>query len=68
MFCLWQSGEEMVTDDCSQKCTCDAASRSMQCVALKCDDNAHCAVQDGENVCQCDEGFEGDGFKCEGKC
>ena len=58
----------MVTDDCSQKCKCDRKTRSMKCKSLGCDDNSHCTVKEGENVCECDEGYKGDGFTCESEC
>ena len=33
-----------------------------------CDDNAACVLEDGTYKCSCNEGFEGDGEDCDGKC
>ena len=67
IFLLSQIGEEIVSDDCSSKCTCDPDTRLMECVAYTCDVNAHCDVIDGDNACDCNDGYEGNGLLCQGK-
>lgn len=37
------------------------------CIDNQCDANANCLPQDAGYSCQCNSGFEGNGFYCEGK-
>ena len=34
----------------------------------RCDENAECTNTDGSYNCSCNNGYEGDGFNCNGTC
>ncbi|KAJ8033473.1 Ficolin-2 [Holothuria leucospilota] len=54
------------SDDCSYQCFC--LNDVLDCQPyLNCSDNAMCEVQDGVGLCNCNEGFDGNGETCSPK-
>ncbi|XP_070564050.1 zonadhesin-like [Ptychodera flava] len=58
-------GDSFVKEHCDEECTCVTDGR-LDCVAIRCDPNAYCGDEGGVRNCYCEEGYHGNGKKCEG--
>ncbi|XP_072040242.1 IgGFc-binding protein-like [Amphiura filiformis] len=55
---------EFVTEDCSQKCTCQMGGNIVCNEYGPCGSNALCTTRYGRRDCFCQNGFNGNGFDC----
>ncbi|XP_033127982.1 alpha-tectorin-like, partial [Anneissia japonica] len=51
----YSPGDHWLTDDCSMSCQC--TDGRVQCSSENCDENAECAIRNGERGCYCREGW-----------
>ena len=70
---ILQLGEEVVSTDCKVTYKCvmsNGAAKVTEEASENCHDNAVCHQNaDGESLCKCKEGFDGDGItECKSKC
>ena len=68
-----QLGEEVLSADCKVTYKCvmsNGAAKVTEEASENCHDNAVCHQNaDGESLCKCKEGFDGDGItECKSKC
>ena len=62
-----QVGEVLVDDGCHESCVCETGG-DIICQPLACHNNATCHAVDGSLGCHCNDGYQGDGTVCSGKC
>ena len=70
---ILQLGEEVLSADCKVTYKCvmsNGAAKVTEEASENCHDNAVCHQNaDGESLCKCKEGFDGDGItECKSKC